>query len=290
MAGTRRQRREVMVSVVVAVLNSALTFDRCVRSFRSQSFMSKELLVLDGGSTDDTVGLIQANEDAIAYWTSETDTGIYAAWNKGVQRARGEWIQFIGADDFYWNEQSLKEVAQHLPKAYAMGCRVVYGPIARIDGHGQVVDVRGDMWAVASRRFQYCMSLPHPAVLHHRSLFAEHGLFDESFKVAGDYEFLLRELRSHSAYFVDRPIFVGVGLDGVSNQPRNRARVTAELARIRTLHSLPVPSWHDGTLPRLRGAFAALISRLFGESIAFRVRQSFWSVRRWVKRFYARHF
>jgi Glycosyltransferases involved in cell wall biogenesis len=83
-----------LFTIIVAVLNSKETLERCIESVNSQTYPYKELIIKDGGSTDGTVEILKNNDDKIAYWESSPDHGIYHAWNKALQYARGEWICF----------------------------------------------------------------------------------------------------------------------------------------------------------------------------------------------------
>jgi glycosyltransferase involved in cell wall biosynthesis len=69
-----------------------------------QTYPNKELIIIDGESNDGTVKSLEANREVINYLASEPDAGIYNAWNKGVVQAKGEWICFLGADDFFWDK------------------------------------------------------------------------------------------------------------------------------------------------------------------------------------------
>src|SRR5690348_14220883 len=95
------------VSLIIAVYNGASTIVKCLNSVAAQTYGSRELIVIDGGSTDGTVDILRCNADQLSYWISEPDTGVYNAWNKGLARARGEWIAFLGADDYLWTPDAL---------------------------------------------------------------------------------------------------------------------------------------------------------------------------------------
>ena len=90
------------ISIIVAVYNSKKTLQRCIDSVFSQTYPHKELIIIDGGSTDGTVDILRANNDKITYWKSEPDNGIYQAWNKALDHAKSDWICFLGADDYLW--------------------------------------------------------------------------------------------------------------------------------------------------------------------------------------------
>lgn len=103
-----------LISIIVAVYNNAVTLQRCIDSVASQSYPHKELVIIDGGSTDGTVEIIKRNSDKIDCWVSEPDRGIYHAFNKGLDRTKGDWIYFLGSDDYLWDNYTLSRVSEQL--------------------------------------------------------------------------------------------------------------------------------------------------------------------------------
>lgn len=205
-----------LITVIVAVRNGAKTLQRCIDSVVKQAFSSKELIIIDGQSSDGTVEILQHNSAYINFWISEPDKGISDAWNKGVDHARGEWICFLGADDYFWQNDSLSRLAPNL-EVMNPKCRVVYGKVATVSRQGELTGIWGVPWLEAKKNFFIEMSIPHQGVMHHRSLFDEHGKFDQSFRIAGDYEFLLRELKTADASFVPDVIVSGMQEGGLSS-------------------------------------------------------------------------
>lgn len=194
------------VSIVVAVLNAHDTLEHCIKSIIGQTYPHKELIIIDGGSTDGSVSIIRSHENNIRYWESEPDRGVYHAWNKALARASGEWICFLGADDAFCNNRVLAELLPSLHRAAASGIRVVYGRIAREDDRGRLLARWGKPWEEIRWQMPHGMplGLPHTGLMHHCNLFRDHGLFDDSFRIAGDYELLLRELKHKNS----RALFV----------------------------------------------------------------------------------
>ena len=86
-------------SIIIATYNAAKYLETALQSVFSQTVNDYELILIDGGSKDGTVEIIKKHQDRIAYWVSEKDQGIYDAWNKGVEQAKGDWVLFIGSDD-----------------------------------------------------------------------------------------------------------------------------------------------------------------------------------------------
>ena len=256
-----------LISIVVATYNGAATLQQCINSIALQTYQHKELIVIDGGSTDGTVELLKASQHKITYWVSEPDRGIYHAWNKALLRARGEWICFLGADDHVWDEHVLARMAEDLVKL-PPHIRVAYGQIMLLNGGGERLYAIGEPWERLRQRFLKSMCIPHPGMMHRRRLFEEHGGFDESFRIAGDYELLLRELKTTDAAFIPNLVTVGMRQGkGESSHPTATLRVLQETRRAQRMHGqrLPSRSWlFSVTKVYLR----LLLWHVFGEPIA----------------------
>lgn len=196
------QDKRVLVSIIVAVLNGAKTIQRCIDSIVGQTYPDWELIIQDGGSTDGTVEMIKNNAEKIRYWKSEPDGGVYHAWNKALDHAQGEWISFLGADDYYADPHGL---ATMMATATTKRCEFV-------SSRGRIVDAQGNElrrfgvawnWQQAAKRHGIC----HPGSLHHRTLFARHGRFNEQYRIAADYDFNMRTGPNMVSAFVDEAIF-----------------------------------------------------------------------------------
>lgn len=238
------------MSVLIAVYNGAATLQRALDSVFEQSYPAVELIVMDGASTDGTPAILERNASRIAHWESEPDRGIYHAWNKALDHVRGEWVCFLGADDRYAGPDVFERVAGHLAED-AGGHRVVYGYLDKVLADGSVRRTPGGAWDDARRRrFAQGRMIPHPATFHHRSLFERHGRFDESYRIAGDFEFLLRELVDHDALFIP-VVVVEFAAGGLSDRPGSRSLVAREVYRARYAHGLVAsPPWRSRSLYR----------------------------------------
>lgn len=225
------------VSIITAVFNGAATLERCLDSVAAQTYANRELIVLDGGSTDGAVEILEAHDGDIAFWESQPDRGIYHAWNKGLGRATGDWICFLGADDRFWRPESLEKLVQSVPPA-TDGPRVVYGRAAVLSPGGEVLRYEGRPWEQVRRDLAWSLPIPHPGMLHRRDLFETRGTFDESFKIVGDYELLLRELKTGAALFAPDVVTVAFQHGGQSNSPKFMGAMLREIARARRRHGL----------------------------------------------------
>ena len=226
-----------IITIIMAVYNGASTLQRCLDSVRSQTYPHKELIIIDGGSTDGSVDILQMNSSWIDYWVSEPDRGIYHAWNKGLDKATGDWINFLGADDYFPNPEVLAEVSEMIGKC-DLGTRLVYGKEAIVSSAGEVLEITGDPWNHLRKRFLRDLFLPHTAFFHHRSLFEDYGRFDESFRIAGDSEFLLRELKTGKAEFFPDIVIKAVTCSGISKSWDRNASAVMEVARAKRMHGI----------------------------------------------------
>ena len=246
-AGARALPR---ITVIIAVRNGAKTLQRALDSVFEQTYADIELVVQDGASTDGTQAILERNTARIAYWRSEPDRGIYQAWNKALDHVTGDWICFLGADDRFRTPDVMVRVAAALAED-EMRHRIAYGDMDKILADGSIRHRVGAPWDDARRaRFRRGFMIPHPSTFHHRSLFDMAGRFDETFVIAGDFEFLLRELLDHDPLFI--PVVVtDMTAGGLSDRPSSAYRVPWEVHRARYLHSLvPTPPWRSRRLAR----------------------------------------
>jgi len=126
-------------SIVIPTYNSALVLESCLESILGQSYPHYEILIIDGLSTDETIGIVKANESSFKNmrWVSEKDNGIYDAMNKGILLAKGQWLYFMGSDDKFYSPNVLQQIANIC--MLDMSLDVVYGNIIS-DSYGGIYD------------------------------------------------------------------------------------------------------------------------------------------------------
>jgi glycosyltransferase involved in cell wall biosynthesis len=229
------------ISIIVAVLNSAKTMARCLQSIDALDYPGKELILMDGGSTDGSLSIVEKHRHSMTYFESKPDRGIYHAWNKALKHARGEWVCFLGTDDFFLSPHALTELEPFLTDAAGKGIRVVYGQVVKVNQAGSILRVEGKPWRKIRWLMPHGMPLPHPGLMHHRSLFQIHGIFDESFRIAGDYDLLLRELRKGQAMHAPGVRVVGSEVGGIADSLKLLSH--KEVSRARQKNGLPAWTW-----------------------------------------------
>ena len=194
------------ISVLTVCRNADATIARTIASFLSQDYPNKELLVIDGASTDGSREWLTSQRARLATLISEPDAGHYHAMNRGVALATGEWLLFLGADDRLVGDMVLSESLNWMNKTEA---GVAVGEIAYHDG--RIYRLRSDVNPCA-RNF-----VPSQGTFYRRSLFAENDAFDTSLAVMADYEFNVR-LWKNRVRFKPIPLRIAAcGTGGVSD-------------------------------------------------------------------------
>ncbi len=118
-----------LISIITVVLNNEKYFQECLDSLHSQNYQNYEHIVVDGGSTDDTIKIIRKNEDKIDYWISEKDKGIYDGFNKGMSLAKGEYVGFLNSDDIFYSNKTLNYVVDEFKKNKELD--FIFGPVKK---------------------------------------------------------------------------------------------------------------------------------------------------------------
>lgn len=228
------------ITVITSTYNAVGTLRRCLDSVESQPYPDIEHIIIDGNSTDGTQDIIaeyaSKPENRISYWKSEPDSGIYDAWNKALPHINGEWVLFLGADDYYLEDVFSKvvPVLEALPNDVV----IAYGKIFICDGiTGEVLRTMGeDNWdTLKNAFFRGEGMLPHPAVCHRSSLFSKSEGFDVSYKIAGDYDFLYSVLQDSTPIFFDIPM-VNFSNMGISSNPSHHLICRRENIRLVKKH------------------------------------------------------
>lgn len=184
------------ISIITATFNSGSTLCDTMRSVISQDFSDYEHIIVDGGSKDNTLEIVKGLEteyNGRLRWVSEPDKGIYDAMNKGIKMATGDVIGILNSDDFFSSENILSHVANEIADADA-----VYGDIHFVNDNNLAKCVR----YYSSRDFApWKMRLgfmpAHPSFYCRREVYLKYGLFDLDFKIAADFEQLLRLIYIH---------------------------------------------------------------------------------------------
>ena len=182
------------LSIITVNKNNAAGLEKTIQSVICQTFTDFEYIVIDGASDDNSVEIIKKYVDKINFWVSEPDTGVYNAMNKGIKKAQGEFCLFLNSGDWLINDTTLTEVFNEITNTeeagiYYTGCIATNHPLFQPP---KSIDIN----------YLIVHNLNHQNTLIKRSLFVEHGFYNEKFKIASDYEFWLREFWTYKTKFV----------------------------------------------------------------------------------------
>ncbi len=182
----------VKFSIITVSRNAAGHIAECLASVARQTYEHAEHIIVDGASTDGTQKIVARHNQRVSKFISEPDAGIYDAMNKGVHLASGDYVLFLGADDFLFDPQVLDDIAALIAREDRPD--LIYGDIEvrQTDGHRVISRPPPPAEALA---FMICGCLPHQATFAERSLFLDRvGLFDTRYRVQADYDWFLRAL------------------------------------------------------------------------------------------------
>lgn len=183
------------LSIITVCHNSGATLTDTMESVSAQTFGDIEHIVVDGGSTDNTLDIVKAQGKRVSRIIPGPDKGIYDALNKGISAATGDVIGIMHADDFYPDKSVLEKVAELLARSGADSC---YGDLVYVERENPSKMVR--YWRAGEYHkelFAKGWMPPHPAFFLKRSVYEKHGLYDLAFPLASDYELMLRMLYRH---------------------------------------------------------------------------------------------
>jgi glycosyltransferase involved in cell wall biosynthesis len=180
------------VSLITVTYNSILYLEDCIRSVLEQRGADIEHIIVDGGSTDGTLGLIKKYEKSIAGWISEEDRGMYDAINKGMKLATGEIIGILNSDDMLASDTVIRSIVECFKK-YKLDA--VYGDLVYVNKTNTNKVIR--LWKgfpYSRFRFNYGWMPAHPTFYLRRDLIGESGGYESHYFTAADYEFMARYL------------------------------------------------------------------------------------------------
>lgn len=177
------------ISVVTVTRNSADFVEETLKSVAEQNYSDIEYIVVDGASTDRTIEILKKYSSSITKWVSEPDRGIADAFNKGFALTTGDYVLFLNSDDRLKSRDAIANIVQAIT---ASGWPdLIYGDcelVERTSGN-YLYTARIEF---SPRSFKWGRTLPHPSLFTSRHYFDRYGRFDTGFRIAMDYEFLLR--------------------------------------------------------------------------------------------------
>ena len=228
------------ISIITVVWNNEKTIKNAIDSVLSQTYKNIEYIVVDGSSTDGTVKIVQSYGDKISKFLSEKDKGIYDAMNKGIRLATGDIVGILNSDDFYKSNDILEIVVNEFINK-DIDC--LYGDLEYVDSKDTSKVLR--YWkskVYKDRLFENGWHPAHPTFFIKREYYKKYGVFNLDFKIAADYEIMLRFLKKYqlkSSYI--NKTFVKMRVGGESNRSiRNIVKANLESYRAWEINGLNI--------------------------------------------------
>ena len=206
----------MLVSIITPVLNAEATIEDTIKSVLGQSYANIEYIIVDNGSTDATLKIIEKYKHNITKLAFETQKGIYTTMNKGLSLASGDIVGILNSDDFYVNNSIVETIVKVMSEKKVDAC---YGDLVYVGRYDTDKVIR--YW----RSSQYHEGLfdkgwipAHPTFFVKRWVYDKYGVFDSSLPVVADHELLLRFMYQHKikTYYVPQ-VLVKMRLGGLSN-------------------------------------------------------------------------
>jgi len=183
------------ISIITATYNSANTIAECIASVHKQTHQTIEHIIVDGASKDSTLAIINSMPSRVAKIVSEPDKGIYDAMNKGIKLATGDVIGILNSDDFFSSDDVIEKIVSAFKNNDVDG---VYGDICFVKPSdlNRVVRYYSAKWFKPSL-FRFGFMPPHPSFYVRKECYQKLGLYKIDYKIAADYELLIRYLKVH---------------------------------------------------------------------------------------------
>ena len=201
---------EPLVSIITVVFNGEKYLEQTILSVLNQTYSNIEYIVIDGGSSDATLDIINKYTDKIDYWVSEPDSGIYDAMNKGISLATGQLIGIINSDDWYE-----LDAVEEIVRAYKDGSTIIYGFMRHI-----VEEKPIEVYAAYPVSIP-CKMIPHSTCFVPKFIYDQYGTFDLSYRSCADYHFILRLYKEGISFSILEKILANFRFGGFSFKSRS---------------------------------------------------------------------
>lgn len=172
------------ISIITINYNDSIGLSKTIESVVNQNFDDYEFIVIDGGSTDGSLAIIEQNKSKINYWVSEKDSGVFNAMNKGIKAAKGEFVIFMNGGDCFASTTILKDISTDLNSDYD----IYFGDNNKISPNSKRLKTYPEKLTFS---FFYSSSINHQSTFIRRSLFETYFYYNENYKIASDWEFFV---------------------------------------------------------------------------------------------------
>ena len=221
----------MQISIITINFNNLEGLKKTMLSVFNQTYQDFEFIVIDGGSTDGSTSFIEQHSNKLTYWVSEPDKGIYNAMNKGIAKAKGEYVLFLNSGDVFHSADSITGLIENADKAYDL----IYGNLRFLSKKGNL-----DRRYPKKLTFSYFVndrSLPHAATLIKRQLFDDIFYYNEELRIVSDWEFFICAVCKYNVSYKYADVLVSdFDMSGVSNAPEHNKKKQAERQEVLLKH------------------------------------------------------
>lgn len=183
-----------LISIITVVYNGEKYLEETIQSVINQTYDNVEYLIIDGGSTDNTLDIIKKYEEKINYWMSEKDNGIYDAMNKGIDVSSGEIIGIVNADDYLYSDTISNIVNLYVKNKFDY----TYGYLDYIDESGNKLC---EIESIGLNNIKYKvfkhMPFLHPTMFVSKNVYKEIGKYNINYRLSADYDFALKLIENN---------------------------------------------------------------------------------------------
>lgn len=226
------------VSIVTACLNSEETIAKTLSSIEIQSYQNIEVIVVDGGSVDNTLNVVRSFGNLVDVLVTESDSGIYDALNKGCNLASGDIISILHSNDFFASQIVLDEVVKSFKKMEEMA--ILFSSINFVTDKGDKIIREISSSGFKPWKLYFGLMPPHPGTFIRYKVYSQVGLYNTAYKISGDFDFLIRALLIEGfSYRTDPLVSVSMTVGGASTSGlRSYLTITKEFAKSLKEHGL----------------------------------------------------
>ncbi|OZI07540.1 glycosyltransferase [Siphonobacter sp. BAB-5385] len=197
-----------IVTIITVVYNGDKYIESTIKSVLEQTYEKIEYIVIDGGSTDMTIDIVNKYVNRIDYFTSEPDRSMYDAINKGLKIAKGDFILILNSDDYLFKRESISEAVKEINKLNIKGTASFYGNLY-IEEDGKI-DPK-ITFQVSFKKLllsKHGTFVPHPTLLVSKEAFKKVGMYNLEYKYASDFDYILNLIRYTKVVYISIPITV----------------------------------------------------------------------------------
>ncbi|MGB2865174.1 MAG: glycosyltransferase family 2 protein [Sedimentisphaerales bacterium] len=230
------------ISIITVCLQSADTIEDTIKTVLSQNYKDIEYIVVDGGSTDGTLDIINRYKNKIAKVISEPDNGIYNAMNKGLRSSTGDILATLNGDDVYAEQTTVSRMVEFIQHN---SLDAAYGDLIYVDRKNSNRVRR--FWKAGQykrKAFYYGWVVPHPTFFCRKEIYEKFGYFNDTLQIAADFELMLRLIEKNQIKIGYLPkVIVKMRTGGKANVLQGIIQGNREIIRSFRLNDLRLSPW-----------------------------------------------